>query len=81
MILEIPIIHFQELFTELRKLSRLLNSDMPKLATTRTFQRKCMEKLGKIGQKLPFFSLKKAFNLAPDHFQNPIFGQIVSLHG
>ena len=45
------------------------------------FSAKMYGKIRENRPKIAFFSLKKAFNLAPDHFQNPIFGQIVSLYG
>ena len=72
------------LFSEWAHLSlnsrRLLRYGMTKSATTRTFSGKRQKMYGKIAEKLSFLFLKnwqKRFNLAPIHFQKPIFGQIV----
>ena len=73
MILKVLVMYFQKLFTESKKLSRLSCSGATKLALTRTFSVKCMEKSAKI---LTFFTGKCNF-LAPDHFLSPTFGMVV----
>ena len=74
MILKIQIIHFQELFTESKKLAVLSFSVVAKLARTPksyTFL------------DFRFFQSQnwaKPFYLAPDKFWNPIFGQVVAFY-
>ena len=63
---------------------RLLRYGMTKSATTRTFSGKRQKMYGKIAEKLSFLFFRnwqKHFNLAPVHFQNPIFGQVVLFDG
>ena len=74
MIFKVPVMHFQKLFTESKKLSRLSCSGATKLALMRTFSVKCMDKSAKILTFLP----ENVILLAPDHFLNPIFGMMVA---
>ena len=81
MILKNQIIHFQELFTESKKTFLVVGQRYAEVGYYAHFSGKMYGKIRENRPKIAFFSLKKAFNLAPDHFQNPIFGQVVPLYG
>ena len=82
MILEIPIRYtLSGTFYGIRKTFSVVGQRHAKVGYYAHFSGKMYGKLGKIGQKLPFFSLKKAFNLAPDHCWNLTFGQVVPFYG
>ena len=64
MILKVPVMCFQKLFTDSEKLFPLSRSGATKLAPMRTFSGKCIETLAKFW----LFLHEKVILLAPDQF-------------
>ena len=75
MILKVPDTLFQELFTESKKLALLPYSDASKLAPTRTFAGKCMEKSRKMSKNSDFFVPKMLSFWLQITFETPFLVQ------